>query len=227
MVELQLHLVKANKECTQKEICEKHQTKCVAGKMDCIIGIKQCELIRMEEWDRDKWLREIEGKTVAILYIGKINSFRRPVARLHRKMQVKRTHCKSWVFNLTDVDHLYVNHLFVMLLLRVFFLFILCVFFSLSSPSNCFCSRFSVNFCFYSVVLCFIFLCVQNGIVVIRIGCHFCSIRRNKCHHMQKNAPNWRTKCIKMEKQKTTIDLSVFVLKQNTCNQPNRVHNFR
>lgn len=114
--------------------------------------------VRIDSNGRMRPRQMIEGKTVAISYIGKINSFRRPVARLHRKMQVKRTHCKSWVFNLTDVDHLYVNHLFVMLLLRVFFfVHFLCVFFSLSSLSNCFCSRFSVNFCFYSVVLCFIF----------------------------------------------------------------------
>lgn len=161
MVELQLHLVKANKECTQTEICEKHQTKCVAGKMDCIIGIKQCELIRMEEWDRDKWLREIEGKTVAISYIGKINSFRRPVARLHRKMQVKRTHCKSWVFNLTDVDHLYVNHLFVMLLLRVFFFcsFSLCVFFTVF-PQQLFLLAFFCQFLFlFSCSVFHFFMC--------------------------------------------------------------------
>lgn len=110
-------------------------------------------------------------------------------ARLHRKMQVKRTHCKSWVFNLTDVDHLYVNHLFVMLLLRVLFFHSVCFFHSLS-PAIVFARVFLSIFVFIQLFCVSFFHVFKMALWLFASVATFVRFAETNATTCKKNASN-------------------------------------
>lgn len=113
-------------------------------KMKWIIGIKHiANWFELWVFFNGQWARI---KKKSILWGAKLHVSVKDASQTNAVTQKKNPS-----FNLTNVDHLYVNRLFVMLLLPIFFFQCRVVY----------------------------FLCWKSGIVVIRIGCHLYSIRRN------------------------------------------------
>lgn len=96
---------------------------------------------KMVRIDSKEWMSKSKRECY-----GKINSLGRQVVYVAIKDASQTNAQQIPGFNLTDVDHLYVNHLFVMLLLRFFY--------SLAPPI--FSIHFYFYFGFYSVVVLFI-----------------------------------------------------------------------
>lgn len=102
------------------------------------------------------------------------------------KLDVRK---KRGTFNLTIVDHLYVNHLFVMVLLPFF------------------------EFVFFASFIVLFVSSFNVGVVVFRIGCQFCSLHRNKRHRTRKKNARTLSQSASKSKPDKNNAICVFVLK--------------